>query len=79
VRLVDAEIECPVWGGLVEAAPGETPEKLLSRADSALYSARTHDDVCLYQHNGASVRRHVFDLRQQDEAGGEANLTVALA
>jgi diguanylate cyclase (GGDEF)-like protein len=80
VRLVDAEIECLVWGGLVEAAPGETPEKLLSRADSALYSARTHDEACLYQNTGTSVRRHAFDLRQVDAAnsGGE-NFSVALA
>jgi diguanylate cyclase (GGDEF)-like protein len=62
-RMIDGELELPVWGGLVEAAPGETPEKLLSRADSALYSARTHDGPCLFQHNGAAARRHVFDLK----------------
>jgi len=62
VRLVDAELECPVWGGIVEAASGETPEKLLSRADSALYSARTHEEACLFLHNGTTVRRHSFEL-----------------
>jgi diguanylate cyclase (GGDEF)-like protein len=61
LRQSDHDLQCPVWGGVVEASPGETPEKLLSRADSALYSARTHDEACLFQHNGVTVRRHVFD------------------
>jgi GGDEF domain-containing protein len=68
VRLIDTEMECPVWGGLVEAAPGESPEKLLSRADSALYSARTHDEARLYLHNGLAVRRHGFELRPKNSA-----------
>jgi diguanylate cyclase (GGDEF)-like protein len=63
VRMVDAEMDSPVWGGLVEAAPGDTPEKLLVRADSALYSARAHEGAALFQHNGTSVRRHAFELQ----------------
>jgi diguanylate cyclase (GGDEF)-like protein len=79
-RLIDAEMACPLWGGLVEAMPGESPEKLLSRADSALYSARTHDEASLYQHNGTSVRRHVFDLRAADGAmSGESDLFAVFA
>ena len=79
-RLVDAEMACPLWGGLVEAMPGESPEKLLSRADSALYSARTHDEASLYQHNGSSVRRHAFDLRTADGAiSGESDLFAVFA
>jgi hypothetical protein len=62
---------CPVWGGLVEAAPGESPEKLLSRADSALYSARTHDEACLYLHNGLAVRRHGFELKPAAPAASD--------
>jgi diguanylate cyclase (GGDEF)-like protein len=67
LRLVDAEMECVVRGGLVEATPGETPVSLLSRADSALYSARTQEEACLYQHNGVSVRRHAFELTSPAE------------
>ena len=67
LRLVDAEMECVVRGGLVEATPGETPISLLSRADSALYSARTQEEACLYQHNGVSVRRHAFELKSPAE------------
>jgi diguanylate cyclase (GGDEF)-like protein len=65
VRTAFGELDCPVWGGVVEASPGETPEKLLSRADSALYSARTHEDACLFQHNGLTVRRHTFELKAE--------------
>jgi len=81
VRLVDAELECPVWGGVVEAASGETPEKLLSRADSALYSARTHEEACLFQHNGTTVRRHSFERRAaaSHAESGDDKLIHALA
>ena len=79
LRQVDGELECPVWGGVVEAAPGETPEKLLSRADSALYSARTHDEACLYQHNGLAVRRHAFDVKAAANLGGEEHLVAVLS
>lgn len=62
IRIADAELGQAVWGGVVEAAPGEPPAKLLSRADSALYSARTQEGASLFQHNGASVRRYQFEL-----------------
>jgi diguanylate cyclase (GGDEF)-like protein len=79
-RLIDAEMDCPVWGGLVEAMPGESLEKLLSRADSALYSARTHDEACTYQHNGVSVRRHAFNLKNPDGSlNCESHYASALA
>jgi diguanylate cyclase (GGDEF)-like protein len=78
LRLVDLEMGCVVWGGLVEAAPGETPVSLLSRADSALYSARTHDEPCLFQHNGVSVRRHAFELKSPtDDANVDEQLVAA--
>jgi diguanylate cyclase (GGDEF)-like protein len=63
LRLVDAKLTCTVCGGLVEASPGESPVSLLSRADTALYSARTQGEACLFHHNGASVRRHAFELK----------------
>lgn len=45
-----------MYGGIVEVGGGDTPEKLLSRADSALYSARSESESCLYQHTGKSLR-----------------------
>jgi diguanylate cyclase (GGDEF)-like protein len=54
---VTAELGCVIGGGIVEVQPGDTPEKLLSRADSALYSARSSGRSCLYLHNGKALRQ----------------------
>lgn len=39
LNMADSELGLSVYGGIVEVIGGDTPEKLLSRADSALYSA----------------------------------------
>ena len=70
LRRAHADLCCPLWGGVVEARPKETPEKLLLRADSALYSARTNDQACLFQHNGSAVRRHQFSLTAPESSDG---------
>jgi GGDEF domain-containing protein len=60
-RLLDVahqELGLVVFGGIVEGQGEDTPDKLLSRADSALYSARSEGDSCLYQHTGKSIRPH---------------------
>jgi predicted signal transduction protein with EAL and GGDEF domain len=67
-----SDVGCPMWGGVVEAATDETPEKLLSRADSALYSARAAGGSALFHHTGAGVRRHAIDLEPAAEAASEA-------
>jgi PleD family two-component response regulator len=76
MRNAGAYLKCPVWGGIVEATSGETGQKLLSRADSALYSARAEGYSCLFQHNGVSVRRHGearpnAEARHQDRYGDD--------
>ncbi|NOZ41349.1 MAG: GGDEF domain-containing protein [Planctomycetes bacterium] len=50
--------ECVVAGGIVEVQAEDDAAKLLSRADSALYSARANGYNCLYQHNGKTLREH---------------------
>lgn len=58
-RLLDVahqELGLVVFGGIVEGQGEDTPDKLLSRADSALYSARSEGESCLYQHTGKSIR-----------------------
>jgi hypothetical protein len=50
---------------------------LLSRADSALYSARTHEEACLFQHNGVTVRRHAFEVKSPAEDVGVDEQLVA--
>ena len=77
IRMADAELGQAVWGGVVEAAPGEPPTKLLSRADSALYSARTHDAASLFQHNGSSVRRYQFELPAEPQSTTDDELATA--
>jgi diguanylate cyclase len=57
LRRAEEELGCIIGGGIVELQPGDTPEKLLSRADSALYSARSNGRSCLYLHNGTSLRQ----------------------
>lgn len=57
LRRVDGDLDCVVSGGVVEMQQGDTQEKLLARADSALYSARTSGCSCLYLHNGKSLRQ----------------------
>jgi diguanylate cyclase (GGDEF)-like protein len=57
LKLSANELGLSMYGGIVEVASGDTPEKLLSRADSALYSARSECDSCLYQHTGKSLKR----------------------
>ena len=77
IRLSHARLGYPLWGGVVETADDESPERLLSRAHSALYSARTQPAACLFQHTGASVRRHEIELGQPAEsaAGGVGDKT----
>ena len=62
IRQTHSELGRAVWGGVVEAAPSESPQAILSRADSALYSARTHDKACLFQHTGSSLRRYAIQV-----------------
>jgi diguanylate cyclase (GGDEF)-like protein len=58
LETADQELNLFVFGGIVEVQTGDTPEKLLSRADSALYSARSDGESCLYQHTGKAIRPH---------------------
>lgn len=56
LSLAESELGLFMYGGIVEVTGGDSPEKLLSRADSALYSARSEGESCLYQHTGKSLR-----------------------
>ncbi len=58
LRRVDAELGLVAGGGLVEVQANDTSEKILSRAGSALYSARTENYSSLYLHDGNRVRSH---------------------
>jgi diguanylate cyclase (GGDEF)-like protein len=74
-----ADLDCPVWGGVVEATSDECPDKLLSRADAALYSARAAGGASLFVHTGAGVRRHAVDLHAPDAELHPADELVGVA
>ena len=61
LRRADDLENCIVAGGIVEVQAEDDTAKLLSRADSALYSARATGFNCLYQHNGKNLRQHELD------------------
>jgi diguanylate cyclase (GGDEF)-like protein len=57
-----AVLNCPVWGGVVEATSEVSADKLLTRADAALYSARAAGGASLFVHTGSGVRRHAVEV-----------------
>ncbi len=64
--------QCVIAGGTVEVQSEDDASKLLSRADSALYSARANGYNCLYQHNGKTIReRELGNPPQTDEIPSE--------
>ncbi len=64
--------ECVVAGGIVEVRTEDDAAKLLSRADSALYSARANGYNCLYQHNGKTLREHeIVSEKNSSKAAAE--------
>jgi diguanylate cyclase (GGDEF)-like protein len=74
-----AVLNCPVWGGVVEATSDESADKLLSRADAALYSARAAGGASLFVHTGSGVRRHAVNLAPIEESSESAETLVELA
>ena len=64
--------QCVIAGGVVEVQAEDDAEKLLSRADSALYSARASGFSCLYKHNGKTIREHEMDRSADSPASGAA-------
>jgi GGDEF domain-containing protein len=56
LKLADRELGVFMYGGIVEVNNDDSLDKILSRADSALYSARSESENCLYQHTGRSLR-----------------------
>ena len=58
LRRVDTESKLVLAGGIVEVQQNDNDEKILSRADSALYRARANGYSCLYKHDGQHIRPH---------------------
>lgn len=61
-QLIEEELSLTISGGVAEAVHGDTTQTLLSRADSALYSAKANGRNCLFQHTGTLIRPYRNDL-----------------
>ncbi|MEM9353363.1 MAG: diguanylate cyclase [Planctomycetota bacterium] len=82
-RLMDRvaqDTELTLYGAVVSSIRGESDERLLSRAGSALYSARAVGQSSLFLHTGISIQEYQLETeatRQLDSGdgslGGEAD------
>ncbi len=75
LQQIEDELGCVTGGGIVEVQADDTPQKILSRADSALYSARTNNYSCLYLHNGKTLKPHdgVYHAGSKQSQGTSAD------
>ena len=72
LRRAEGLTDCVTAGGIVEVQAKDDAAKLLSRADSALYSARANGYNCLYQHNGKTLREYEIANETALLEGGDA-------
>ena len=52
---IERELQVTLSGGVVEALDGDTSESIITRADSALYSAKAAGRNQVYRHNGIAT------------------------
>lgn len=52
---IEEEMPVTISGGVASALDGDTAESLLTRADAALYSAKTAGRNCLFRHDGEHI------------------------
>jgi diguanylate cyclase (GGDEF)-like protein len=67
-RLIEKEIALTISGGVTAALDGDNAQSLLSRADTALYSAKAAGRNRIYRHTGVDIEPIVF---------GEAELAAS--
>lgn len=54
-QIIEQETSITVSGGVAVAVDGDTPESLLSRADAAMYSAKSAGRNCVFRHDGDQI------------------------
>jgi diguanylate cyclase len=52
---VEQEMQITVSGGVTEALDGDAPDSMMTRADTALYSAKAAGRNCVYRHTGERI------------------------
>ncbi len=63
------EMEITISGGVTEALDGDTPNSLMTRADTALYSAKAAGRNCVYRHTGDKIESVAEVLPDEIEVG----------
>jgi diguanylate cyclase (GGDEF)-like protein len=69
--LVEQKLLVTVSGGIAEALPEDTSQSVLSRADSALYSAKAAGRNAVFQHCGKTISRVEIKDLTSDAPNGE--------
>jgi len=75
---VEQHLPFTVSCGLATVADGDTPQTILSRADSALYSARSAGRNCVFQHSGRNINLVDADVLTGPNTQLEASDTTRL-
>jgi diguanylate cyclase (GGDEF)-like protein len=52
---IESETHITLSGGVTEALDGDAPDSLMTRADTALYSAKAAGRNCIYRHTGEHI------------------------
>jgi PleD family two-component response regulator len=52
---VSEELPITISGGTASAVEGDTRESIVSRADAALYEAKTAGRNCIFRHTGTEI------------------------
>ena len=78
-RTVEAKLSVTVSAGVASAVDGDNPRSIISRADSALYGAKSAGRNCVYRHTGNDIEpvAECCDLIDQDEPAGRVESPLA--
>ncbi len=66
--MIESSLSLTISGGVAMAAEGDNVQSLLSRADTALYSAKAAGRNCIFRHTGADIEPAAVKTPAQDEA-----------
>jgi PleD family two-component response regulator len=69
-RLVESSLGLTISGGVAAALDGDNAQSLLSRADAALYSAKSGGRNRIYRHTGVEIEPIVVDPAELLVAAG---------
>ncbi len=68
---VDQSLPITISVGIAQAQVGDTSQSLISRADSALYSAKAAGRNCVFRHDGTAIEPAVLSQAEPAESPAE--------